>query len=366
MSRPIVSHARSHGLTVVTEPVCGHRRRVWTAPNLRRGGPDSPVGFTSSMVSRERLLHLVRTAERLASARRVRVFAQLMLGAALVFVLVRLRSIWHDSHVDLDGVEWLALAGAFAVSVMGVGAGGFIWLAILRSLGVQTRPRWAGVFFQAQLSKYIPGALWQYAGRAALGPAHGIPARAVGISIPVELGASALAAAATAPLLLGWWGVPVVLALALVVAEAGRRFANGASRRATITRAGAGAFLLYLCASPAVGVGFWLCARGLMTIPAHDLPVYVGAYAVAWLVGFVAVYAPGGLGVREAVLVALLAGRLGASDALVVAAVSRAILTLVDLVLAGIGVVLLGHFRRETVLGATVGHAGDPPTTRSG
>jgi uncharacterized membrane protein YbhN (UPF0104 family) len=317
-------------------------------------------------VSGERLLRLAERGAELATARRVRVAAQLLLAAALVFVLVRLRSIWHDSHVDLARVDWLALVGAFAVSIVGVGAGGFVWLAILRRLGTETRSRWVGVFFQAQLSKYIPGTVWQYAGRAALGRAHGIPPRTVALSVPVELGASALAAAATAPLLLGWWGAPVVLALALGVAVAGRRLANGGSRAVRIVRAGTGPFLLYLSAWPAIGVGFWLCARGLVPVPAHDLPVYAGAYGVAWVAGLVAVYAPGGLGVREAVLVALLAGRLGASDALVVAAVSRAILTLVDLVLAGIGVVLLGHFRRETVLGATVGHAGDPPTTRSG
>lgn len=319
------------------------------------------------MVSRERLLRLAHTAAELATARRVRVVAQLLLAAALVFVLVRLRSIWHDSHVDIAGVGWLALAGAFVISAIGVGAGGFIWLAILRRLGVETRARWAGVFFQAQLSKYIPGTVWQYAGRATLGPAHGIPARSVALSIPVELGATALAAAATAPLLLGWWGLPVVLALASVVAAGGQRFATGSSRAATIARAGTVPFLLYLSAWPAIGVGFWLCARGLVAVPAHDLPVYVGAYVVAWLVGFVAVYAPGGLGVREAVLVGLLAGRLGASDALVVAAVSRAVLTLVDLVLAGVGVVLLGRLRRQAALGsAPVGAAGDPPATRSG
>jgi glycosyltransferase 2 family protein len=318
------------------------------------------------MASRERLLRLAATAERLATARRVRLVAQLLLVAALVFVLVRLRSIWHHSHVQLGQVDWLALAGAFLVSTVGVAAGGYIWLAILRRLGVETRPRWVGVFFQAQLSKYIPGAVWQYAGRATLGPAHGIPARAVAASIPVELGASVLAAAAAAPLLLGWWGVPVVLGLGVGVAAAGPRFARGSSKVATVTRAGTSAFALYLFSAPAVGVGFWLCARGLVATPAHDLPVYVGAYVVAWLIGFVAVYAPGGLGVREAVLVALLAGRLGASDALVVAAVSRAILTLVDLVLASVGVVLLGRSRGQPVLGGPVGADGDPPARRSG
>jgi glycosyltransferase 2 family protein len=79
--------------------------------------------------------------------------------------------------------------------------------------------------------------------------------RPVGISLPIELTALMLGATAISPVLLGWW------------------------------------------------FGFWLTARALVTVRIHDLPVYAGAHGVAWLVGFVAVYAPGGLGVREAVLV---------------------------------------------------------------
>jgi glycosyltransferase 2 family protein len=292
------------------------------------------------MASRERLLDLAARAAELATGRRVRVVAQVLLVAALAFALVRLRSIWHDSHIALAQVDWLALSGAFVVSLIGVAAGGFIWLSILRRLGVETQRCWAGVFFQAQLAKYIPGTVWQYAGRATLARAQGIPVRAVGISLPIELAALALGAAAMSPLLLGWWGVLPVIGLA-VTAVAAERLGAGKPAAA----AGARACLYYLCAWPLVGLGFWLTARALVTVPAHDLPVYVGAYAIAWLVGFVAVYAPGGLGVREAVLVALLSGRLGTADALVVAAVSRALLTLVDLVLAGGGLAWLNPRR---------------------
>jgi uncharacterized membrane protein YbhN (UPF0104 family) len=72
-----------------------------------------------------------------------------------------------------------------------------------------------------------------------------------------------------------------------------------------------------------------------LAVPGHDLAFYVGAFAIAWLAGLVAVYAPGGLGVREAVLVALLSSRIGAANALVLAATSRLIFILADVVLAG-------------------------------
>ena len=101
------------------------------------------------------------------------------------------------------------------------------------------------------------------------------------------------------------------------------------------------ATLLYLPVWLLLGASFWLCASGLVTVPADDLALYMGAFAVAWLAGLLAIYAPGGLGVREAVLVALLHGRIGAADALVVAAASRLILILVDVLLAGVSTAVL-------------------------
>jgi uncharacterized membrane protein YbhN (UPF0104 family) len=289
------------------------------------------------MVSRERLLRLGATAAERATTPRVRLLAQLLLVAAAVFIALRVRSLWHGSHIDFHHVDWASLAGSFVLAAIATVATALIWLAILNSLGVKTQLRWAGLFFQAQLGKYIPGSVWQYAGRAALGRTQGIPGRQLGASLAVEFAASAAAAGATVGFLLGWWGAAVVLAVAVVLVAAHRR---SNARRPTVL-AVALATPLYLPVWLLLGASFWLCARGLVAVPAADLALYMGAFAVAWLAGLLAVYAPGGLGVREAVLVALLSGRIGAADALVVAAASRIVITLVDVVLAGLSYGLL-------------------------
>jgi hypothetical protein len=72
-----------------------------------------------------------------------------------------------------------------------------------------------------------------------------------------------------------------------------------------------------------------------------DVGFYAGAFAIASLVGLVAFFAPVGLGIREAVIVALLRSRLGTSDALLLAAVSRGVLTVVDLGTAAAGAAVL-------------------------
>jgi uncharacterized membrane protein YbhN (UPF0104 family) len=295
------------------------------------------------MVSRERLLSLGATFAEHATTRRVRVLGQVLLLAALVFVVLRARSLWHGSHIDWAQVDWLALAGAFLLGMAGTAAGAAIWLFILRDLGVRTRRRWAGLFFQAQLGKYIPGSVWQYAGRTAVARSNGLPVRPVAISLPIEFVAAAIAAGATGAFLLGWWGAAVVAAAAIVLLVIQRRAGGRALPVATTIRA----TLLYVPVWLLLGASFWLCAHGLLGVPAQDLALYMGAFAVAWLAGLLAVYAPGGLGVREAVLVALLSGRIGAADALVVAAASRLILIVVDLALAGIATAALRRGRPQ-------------------
>jgi glycosyltransferase 2 family protein len=299
------------------------------------------LGFTACMEWRDRLLRFGATAMAIASTRRVRIAAQLLLLVGLVFVLLRLRSIWRGSHVDLGHVGFVALAGAIGLAACAMASSALIWLAILRRLGASTRACWVGVFFQAQLGKYIPGSLWQYAGRTALARAHQIPIRPVALSLPIELLGSMLAAGAMSFFVLGWLGAVAAVVALLAGTLAPRLLTNRGSAGRTALRTGLWASPLYIAAWPLTGISFWLVGRALVAAPLRDMAVYVGAFAAAWAVGVVAVYAPGGLGVREAVLVAILRSRTGSADALVLAAASRAVLAFVDVILAGAGLVLL-------------------------
>lgn len=308
------------------------------------------------MVSRERLVRLAERAAGVATARRVRVVAQLLLAAALVFALLHLRSTWHASHVHLGHVDWFVLIAAFGAASGGVVAPGFIWLAILQRLGLKPRARWAGLFFQAQLGKYIPGAVWQYAGRTAFARTEGIPVKPVALSLPLELLAGMTAVGGAALLLLGWLGALGLAVGATAVAVAPRALEAvrssshsctlGPDRTERIAAALSTGTVLYVVAWLIMGCGFWLTARALADAPVGDLSFFIGAYAVAWLVGFVAIYAPGGLGVREALIVLLLHRRLGSADALVVAAAYRGILTTVDLLAATVAFAV-GRARRR-------------------
>ena len=67
----------------------------------------------------------------------------------------------------------------------------------------------------------------------------------------------------------------------------------------------------------------------------------LGGFAVAWVVGFLVLVAPAGVGAREVALVAILSMVMTPSEAAGVAILSRALLTAADLLLAVAAVVLV-------------------------
>jgi uncharacterized membrane protein YbhN (UPF0104 family) len=322
------------------------------------GKADVPevLGFTECMGSRERFLELVSTISKGTSTRRAQTVSQLLLLAALLFVGLRLRTIWQDSRSSLTHVDWSLLVGAATLSACGVTAASFVWLAVLRQLGVRVESWFTGIFFQAQLAKYIPGSVWQYAGRAALGRSVGLPARPVVVSSTLELLAVATSGASLGLLAAGKWGAAVAVVIAggavlLLLSSFGKRGISQLLGLVTRLHSDADRFArgfavgtaLYIPVWLVMGVAFWLMARAFFDVPIADLPYDIGSFSLAWFVGLVAFFAPGGLGVREAVLVAMLRSRLGTADAFILAAVSRATFTVIDVVAAGVGALILSR-----------------------
>ena len=84
------------------------------------------------------------------------------------------------------------------------------------------------------------------------------------------------------------------------------------------------------------GAAAYLLLRALVAHPDAS-PVWVTAvYSFAWLLGFIVPLLPGGLGLRDGVLVALLASRIGAGPATAVAIALRLAATLGELLAIGL------------------------------
>jgi uncharacterized membrane protein YbhN (UPF0104 family) len=94
--------------------------------------------------------------------------------------------------------------------------------------------------------------------------------------------------------------------------------------------------LLFAAPTACLAVSFLLSGLSfhylLMALGEHDLPAAaaVGAFAIAWAAGFIVPGAPAGLGVREAVLIALIAPSMQAGIAVACVGLHRLITALVD------------------------------------
>jgi uncharacterized membrane protein YbhN (UPF0104 family) len=89
------------------------------------------------------------------------------------------------------------------------------------------------------------------------------------------------------------------------------------------------------------GAALWLLARSVSDVPLALAGFFLSASALAGTVGFLAVFAPAGLGVSEGILLIVLGPVIGGGAAALVAVAFRLMQTLVDIVLAAAGLIIL-------------------------
>ena len=96
-----------------------------------------------------------------------------------------------------------------------------------------------------------------------------------------------------------------------------------------------------------IGTSLWFLARSVTDISPILVPFFISACALASTVGFLAVFAPAGIGVREGILLIVLSPVIGGGYAAITVVAWRLLLTIVDVVLAGIGLLILRALRRK-------------------
>ncbi|MER8629836.1 hypothetical protein NKH55_08720 [Mesorhizobium opportunistum] len=252
--------------------------------------------------------------------------------AGLVFVGIRLHSYAGEidfRRIGLGGyIAIAALAGLYGVSNLLLAVG---WRRLLAHLRVSVSHSWAiRAYATSQLAKYVPGNIFQFAGRQAIGVAAGIGNRPLAKSTAYELAILIVGGALFSPLLLslivadtpdwlGWVCFAAVVTGALWLA----------SSRCVDFGVAAICYLAFLAFSGLIFAGAYGLAAG--SVEPALYPAIAGAYVLAWLVGLVTPGAPAGIGVREAVLLFLL-GEISPGPVIVLAVViGRAVTVLGDL-----------------------------------
>ena len=256
-----------------------------------------------------------------------RVLSILLMAAAFAFLGAEI-----VKNIDqLRGFDWrvrpaLLLASVMLLSLL-LFLGVVIWAAVLRRFGVDAPllPL-ARAWFISNVSRYIPGVVWQFLSLAELGAGAGLtPAVAIS-SLLVQMGFMLVGAG-----VIGVYFLPADAAGVLAPAQdAARwlaplaivavhprviRFLLAHTGRITRTtglewRGGwlDSVWMLVLAGLAWAGTGaaFFLFLRSFVDVPLALLPALTAMNALAFIVGYAAFFAPGGLGFREAALTLLL------------------------------------------------------------
>jgi uncharacterized membrane protein YbhN (UPF0104 family) len=283
-----------------------------------------------------------------------------LLAGAVGLAVYGLVSQWTQVHAALERLDAWDVAGATVCAIAGLGCMMLAWRALLADLGSPLPlPAAIRVMFVGQLGKYVPGAVWAVAAQVELARDYAVPRRrsatASLVSMAVTLVVGLVAAGLTLPLVSAhavrqyWWVLAVIplaaaclyppvikFGLDRVLRVLGRAPLEGSVSRGGMARALGWTTLGWLC----YGAHAWFLISVFAGKEGNTFALSLGAYALAWAVGFLIVFFPGGIGPREVALIAVLAPVMPSGSALVVALASRVVMTVGDLAWAGAGLAI--------------------------
>ncbi len=286
--------------------------------------------------------------------RRAFVAAQWLFAAVIIWSAVRaLNGQWRQAAERIASLEigwsWIALATVvvFLTYLLLIET----WRQVIIASGeTLSFPVAARIWFVSNLGKYVPGKVWSIAAMTVMAKNESVsPMTAAGSSVLIQLVtiASGIGVVLVAGSRVVDQPLLAVLVLIVVVASvaaaprllpAAARMASAVTGReiqlATIKATTVWAAALRSVISwIAYGIAFEFFVRGILGATAGGVSSYIAVYAASYIIGFLALFAPGGAVIRESAMVTGMV-RLGLSsrpDALAVAIASRLWLTVLEL-----------------------------------
>lgn len=272
-----------------------------------------------------------------------------ILGGTLFFLGKALKDNWTEVvSIHIDAAGWAILAIATGITLLAHTWAGWVWTWVLEELN-QPVPvfYFIQVYLKTNIAKYLPGNVWHYYGRILAAKNANISSREATLSVLLEP-LLMLAAALITIILFGNQFDPIntgigalilqLVSLFVVLGAVHPWFLNPAIRflyqlkkkNSEPENQSMSSFVIERYPlKPLLGeliflglrsCGFILTIFALSSLNLSQIPLLLGAFSFAWVLGLVVPGAPGGLGVFEATALTLLEHHF--STALVISAIA--------------------------------------------
>lgn len=226
-----------------------------------------------------------------------------------------------------DGRALAAGATVILFGVLSVGLNALTWQRLIRKLQPVSWRQAVSITGRSQIAKYLPGNVFHYLGKVILARQVGLRTPVVVLSMLIETAIAVATGGAIGLLGFGlaaqeYRTLSIVLLAALLCSPLAWPFLKSRFQvvHDAIDRIGI-LNLLQAVTCQAINFGLFgtsafLLARGMWSEP---LPLgwweLTWGCALAWIVGFITPGAPGGVGVREGLLVVIFSGQIGTGSA---------------------------------------------------
>jgi len=209
-------------------------------------------------------------------------------------------------------------------------------------------------WFLSQLGKYIPGKIWFVLGRIYYCKKEGISIKNSFASMTLETALNAFASLIIFLLSLLFWTegkeqfLPLVILVPIALIFLHPKIFIGLLnfglkiiKKKPININIRYKDILFLTSLFCVfwiiqGFAFSLFVSVIYPIEISLYPILIGIFAVAWILGFISIFTPGGLGVREGVIAFLLSFYISPGIAIVIALAARLWVTLGEIIMIGL------------------------------
>ncbi|MDF2916146.1 MAG: putative integral rane protein [Microbacterium sp.] len=306
-------------------------------------------------------------------SRILRVARYVLILAVVAFAVWYFATMWDEVGPAIAAMAPWRVAASAVTLLVGLVCNTLAWVTLLRGLGHAVPfVRSAQIMLVGQLGKYVPGSAWAYLLQMEIGRQYGVArarvlvtslyAAGIGVVASLLLGAVALPQiAAEHPWMLWFFTLlpvglvclhpAVMTCLANLVL---RVFRRPRLERRVSTSTIAGALGWSLASYVLYGLHLWLLADEHVSFA--NIFLFSAAIGLAFTASLFAFLVPSGVGVREAVLIGLMALVMSTADASAISLVSRGMFTAGDLLTAGLAAgaaaILRRRLHRSDVSGA--------------